>query len=383
MRRPLVAELAAGQDRGVRVPYIDFPAQFSAHRDEILGAIERVLERGDFILGGDVEAFEEEFARLSGVRHAIGVGNGTDALLLALRTLGIGAGDEVITVANSWISTAASIALVGARPVFVDVREDFLIDPAQVERAITPRTKAILPVHLTGRCADVETLGAIAKRRGISLIEDAAQAAGAHMNGRPAGSLGEIGCFSFHPLKNLNAVGDGGMVTTNNDEWATRVRSLRNHGLRSRDEVAHWGRNSRLDTIQAAVLRVRLKHLPEVIALRQRNAAGYRGRLSSVVRCPIDRSQDVATYHLFMIQCDAREDLKRFLAAQGIETKVHYPTPLHLQPCSAALGYQRGDLPVTEAQAQRILSLPVHEHLSEEQVEWVSQSIRAFYGGCQ
>lgn len=373
--------LDAAPQQQLRVPYTDLPAQFAAHREEVLEAIERVLTRGDFILGREVEAFEEAFASRCGVRHAVGVASGTDALILALKALGIGPGDEVITPPNSWISTTSSIIHAGARPVFADVRDDFTLAPASVEAAVTTRTKALMPVHLTGRCADMDALGAIARRGNLAIIEDAAQAVGARVRGRPAGSMGTVGCFSLHPLKNLSGIGDGGMVTTNEDALADRLHLLRNHGLKNRDEAILWGLNSRLDTLQAAVLRCRLRRLDDVIEARRRHAARYQASLSSLVTCPKDRADEYATYHLFMIQCDDRDGLKRFLAERGIDTRIHYPTPIHLQPCSVGLGHREGEFPVAEAQAKRILSLPVHQHLSEEQAATVAHAVTDFYGG--
>jgi len=371
---------ASDAQPAVRIPYTDFSSQWAVDGAEVLQAIEQVLRRGDFILGKDVEVFEQECAVVCGVAHAIGVSSGTDALLLALKALGIGPGDEVITPPNSWISSTSSIVWAGATPVFADVGENFLIDPARVEAAITPRTKAIMPVHLTGRCADTGAIGALARRHGLAVIEDAAQAVGARdAAGRLAGSLGTVGCFSLHPLKNLSGMGDGGIVTTNDDALAQRIRLLRNHGLRSRDEVVVWGWNARLDTVQAAALRCRLKRLAAVTEARRRHAAFYQARLSSVVTCPVDRTGEYAIYHLFMIQCDRRDALKQFLTQRGIETKIHYPMPIHLQPCSASLGYRRGDLPVAEAQAQRILSLPVHHALSEDDVASVASAVLEFY----
>ena len=363
----------------LRVPYTDFPAQFEEQRGEIMEALERVCWRGDFILGKEVEEFERAFAAFCGVAQAIGVASGTDALILALKALGIGSGDEVITPPNSWISSTSSIALVGARPVFADVTEEFTIDPERVEAAITPRTKAIMPVHLTGWCADMGAICAIAARHGVAIIEDAAQAVGARSNGRPAGSLGTIGCFSLHPLKNLSGIGDGGIMTTDDEGLGQRIRLLRNHGLKTRDEAVLWGLNSRLDTVQAAVLRGRLKRLSHVIETRRRYAAQYRRRLSSLVVCPVERPAEYASYHLFMIQCETRDALKRYLAERGVDAPIHYPTPLHLQPCCAGLGYRSGDFPMAESQARRILSLPIHQHLSEEQIDYVSKVVVEFY----
>jgi dTDP-4-amino-4,6-dideoxygalactose transaminase len=365
----------------VRVPYTDFPAQFAAQREELLRAVAAVLERGDFILGEAVAAFEREFAALCGVRHAVGVANGTDALVLAMKALGVGAGDEVITPPNSWISSTSSIVLAGARPVFADVGADLLIDPERVEAAITPRTRAIMPVHLTGRCADMARLAAIARRHHLLILEDAAQAAGAQFQGRAAGSFGRAACFSLHPLKNLSAMGDGGVVVTDDDAVAASLRLLRNHGLKNRDEVAQWGWNSRLDTLQAAVLRPRLAALPAIIAARRRHAAAYREALSGVVVTPQERADERATYHVFVIQCDRRDALQRFLAERGIEAKIHYPIPIHLQEAARGLGCRAGDLPMAETQARRILSLPIHQHLADAQRDAVIEAIRAFYGG--
>ena len=365
----------------MRVPFTNFPAQFEADREEILQTVERVLRRGEYILGPEVGAFEQAFATLCGVRHAIGVGSGTDALILALKAVGIGPGDEVIVPPITWISSASSVALIGATPVFVDVREDFLIDPTKIEAAVSPRTKAIMPVHLTGRCADMEAIHAIAARHGLAVIEDAAQAAGARDNGRPAGSLGTVGCFSLHPLKNLSGMGDAGIVTTDDEALAQQMRLLRNHGIRGRHEFVVWGWNSRLDSVQAAILGCRLKRLGQITEQRRRHAARYQAALASLVACPVDRPDEHAIYHLFMIQCEAREGLRRWLAERGIDARVHYPVPIHLQPCSASLGYREGDFPVAEAAARRMLSLPVHQSLAEHDVEYVIESVRAFVRG--
>jgi dTDP-4-amino-4,6-dideoxygalactose transaminase len=360
------------------VPYVDFGAQFRHSREAQLGAIERVLAKGNFILGDEVEAFEREFAALCGTKHAIGVANGTDAIILALKALGVGPGDEVVTAPNSWISTAAAVVHVGARPVFADVGSDQNLDPERLEAAITPRTKALLPVHLTGRCADMTAINAIARRRGIPVIEDAAQAVGAEHRGRRAGSLGRVACFSLHPLKNLNAAGDAGVMTTDDDELAAQLRLLRNHGLKTRDDVVVWGWNSRLDAVQAALLRVRLGELSWVTETRRRIAARYRERLSSLVECPPERPEERNVHHLFVIQTDRRDELRAFLEERRIETKVHYPIPIHLQPAARDLGYARGDFPVCERQAARILSLPVHQWLTDAQIDKVCGAIADF-----
>jgi dTDP-4-amino-4,6-dideoxygalactose transaminase len=350
-------------------------------RHDILAALERVLSNGDFILGEEVDIFERRFAQLCGVKYAVGVASGTDALILALKSLGIGPGDEVITAPNSFVASAASIVSAGACPVFVDVRHDMNMDPNLVEAAITSRTRAILPVHLTGKCADMGPLLEIAEHRGLYVVEDAAQAAGAQHKGRKAGSFGILGCFSFHPLKNLNAIGDGGIITTNDDSLAERLRLLRNHGLHHRDEVVMWGVNSRLDSIQAAVLNCRLDKLKEITEKKRRFAEMYRTALCHLVECPSESADEYAVYHLYVIQCDHRDKLKDFLENRGIDSRVHYPIPIHLQECSSGLGYKQGDFPVCERQSKRILSLPVHHCLADAQVDYVCESIADFYQG--
>lgn len=363
----------------MRVPYVDFPAQFKATRPEVLRAVEKVLARGNFILGDEVREFEKRFARLCGVRHAIGVANGTDALILAFKVLGIGPGAEVITAPNSFIASASSVVLAGARPVFVDVRTDLNMDPGLIERAITSRTKAILPVHLTGKCADMDPILRIARRRKIHVIEDAAQSICSAYRRRKAGSFGILGCFSLHPLKNLNAAGDAGVITTNDARLCEKLMLLRNHGLKTRDIVSVWGYNSRLDTLQAAILNCRLNHLEKTIRRRREIAKRYRAALSGWVECPAVSPHEYHTYHVYVIQCDRRDALQAALDRKGIETKVHYPIPLHLQPCSSGLGLKTGDFPVCERLAGRILSLPVHQYLTNAQVDRVCRAIIDFY----
>lgn len=363
----------------MRVPYVNFTKQFEESREETMAAIEAVMRRGDFILGREVTEFENEFAKLCGVKHALGVANGTDSLIICMRILGIGPGDEVITTSNSWISSASSIALIGAKPVFVDVASDQNMDPMLLEKAITRKTKCIMPVHLTGRSARMPEILAIAKKHGIPVLEDAAQAAGASVAGIKAGAGGLFGSFSLHPLKNLNATGDAGIITTSDDEMAVQIKKWRNHGMRNRDEIDFWGYNSRLDTVQAAILLPRLRRLPEVIEKRRALAKRYVAGLSEIVECPVERDDEFHTYHVFVIQCDRRDELQAFLLAKGIDTKVHYPIPIHLQKAAEGLGYKRGSLPVTERQMGRILSLPINQFLTEQQIDLVIESIRAFY----
>ena len=363
----------------MRVPYVDLAGQYRAQRDELLAAVEGVLESGWYIGGDAVSRFEASFAELCGATHAVSVANGTDALIITLKALGIGPGDEVITVPNSWISSASCIALVGARPVFVDVRDDQNLDPDRLEAAITPRTRAVLPVHLTGRCADMAPIAEICERHDLELIEDAAQAVGAGYHGRRAGSLARVACFSLHPLKNLAAAGDAGVITTSDDELAASLRLLRNHGLVSRNEAVRWGFNSRLDALQAAILQTRVPLLDSIVATRRRNAQVYRAALGELVRCPSDAPGCFDVYHLFVIQTPRRDELRSFLTDRGVETAIHYPKPIHLQPAAASLGYGVGSFPVVERQAGEILSLPVHQGLREAQARFVADSVVAFF----
>jgi dTDP-4-amino-4,6-dideoxygalactose transaminase len=363
-----------------RIGYVDLPAQFEEERAEILRAVEGVFRRGDFIGGEAVAKLEAELALYLGTPYVVTLNSGTDALILAMKALDIGAGDEVITPPNSFVASTAAIIAVGALPVFADVLPDQNIDPAAVEAAVTPRTKAIMPVHLTGRMADMNSLMAIARRHSLAVIEDCAQAVGSTYDGRMSGAIGTLGCFSAHPLKNLNAAGDAGFVVTAGAELAARIRRLRNHGLVNRSDVQEWGAVSRLDTLQAEVLRIRLRHLPSVIERRRRNAARYLGALEGLpVFIPPCRTIEFNTFHTFVVQTDRRDELKKFLAGKGIETAIHYPVPIHLQPAAAHLGYRRGAFPVTEQQAERILTLPVNQFLSAPDIGYICAHLREFF----
>jgi dTDP-4-amino-4,6-dideoxygalactose transaminase len=365
------------------IPFVNLAAHHRALKDDLLAAVERVLEHGQFILGPEVAELERRFAELCGVRHAVGVSSGTDALVLALRALDIGPGDEVITPANSFISTASAIMLVGARPVFVDSGEDLNIDVSRIEPAISLRTRALLPVHLTGRPADMVPLLEIGRRHRLHVIEDAAQAAGATYGGRPVGSLGTIGCFSFHPLKTLSACGDGGLVATNDSGIDERLRVMRNIGLKSRDECVVWSGNSRLDTLHAAMLLVKMRYMEQWIEARRANARAYCRLLAGIpqVRLPVVRPNERVVYHTFVIHAERRDALARFLAARGIKTAVHYRVPIHLHPVARGLGYQRGAFPVSERQADEILSLPISPELTPDALVYVAANIQEFYAG--
>jgi dTDP-4-amino-4,6-dideoxygalactose transaminase len=368
--------------RRIEVPYTGFSQQFGDEKEELLAIVAATLEKGDYILGQAVRDFEDRVSELCQVRSAVGVASGTDALVLALKALEIGEGDEVVTVANSWISTASCIALVGAKPVFVDIRDDLNIDPGLIESVINAKTKAIIPVHLTGRPAAMSEITALAAKHGLYVIEDAAQAVGAKYKGVSVGGLGDIGCFSLHPLKNLNACGDGGIVTCSDAKWVDRLRLLRNHGLIDRDHVEMWGHCSRLDTLQAAILLSRLERLSVIEQARRDNAAFYNDRLAEYVGVPHSGEGEHHVYHTYIIQTDRRDELSGYLKERGISAKVHYPVPIHLQKAAEYLGYRRGDLPKTEELGDRILTLPVHQFLTEEQKEHVVDSIASFFTDC-
>jgi dTDP-4-amino-4,6-dideoxygalactose transaminase len=372
---------AASRDNVARtVPFLNFPAQYAEERDALTAAITRVFEKGDFVGGAEIEAFEHDVAAYSGAKYAVALNSGTDALIYALSALGIGRGDEVITPSNSFVASTAAIAHLGATPVFADVLDDQMIDPAAVEAAITPRTKAIMPVHLTGRVASMSDLTRVARTNGLAIVEDAAQAFGSTFDGRFAGTIGEAGAFSAHPLKNLNAAGDAGFVLTSDAAVAERIRGLRNHGFRDRDTALQFGFVSRMDTLQAAVLRVRLPRVAGVIARRRANAALYDAQLDrTAVFASPDAAEVFNTYHLYVIQIDRRDELQAHLTARGIATKVHYPVPIHLQPAAAGLGYGRGSLPMTERQADRILSIPINQFLASDDVAYVAAAINEFY----
>ena len=364
-----------------KVKYVDLPKQ--ANVEAILTDIKEILlKTGQFTLGQPVAEFEARFAGLCKTKYAVGLNSGTDALFLALKALNIGSGVEVITAPNSFFATAAVIAIAGAKPVFVDVNNEYNIDAELIERAITHRTKAILPVHLTGNPADMPRIMNIARRHNLHVIEDAAQAVSATIDGQPTGSFGIAGGFSFHPLKNLNVWGDGGITTTNSRELSDRLKLIRNHGLKTRDEVEVFAYNSRLDTLQAIVANQLLNVLDAITEARIKNARAYDDGLSDMsdhITLPPRKSNVKQVFHTYVIQARERNKLGAYLAEKGIETKVHYPVPLHLQPASKYLGYQEGDFPVCEAQAKTILTLPVHQHLTDDQIACVIDNIRKFY----
>lgn len=363
------------------VPYTAFPLKNAAIKQQLLQAFEAVLDSGRYIMGPECAAFEREFADYCQAKQATGMANGTCALHLALRDAGVGAGNEVITVSNSFIATAASIAHAGGRPVFVDVLPDLNIDSAKIEAAITSKTKAIIPVHLTGRPARMREVMAIAKKHNLFVLEDAAQAVGAKLAGRRVGSWGDAACFSLHPLKNLHAFGDGGMMTSNNPEFCERVAKRRNHGLKNREQCDFWGFNCRLDEVQAAVLRVQLRELDRWTEERRRLAARYNEMLKPFVAVPVERPDEYHVYQTYVVQCARRDALRQFLVNNGVEALVHYPVPIHLQPAAKELGYTAGDLPVTMQVCASILSLPLYPGLTEAQQDTVAGCFTKFYRG--
>ncbi|MBT3358089.1 MAG: DegT/DnrJ/EryC1/StrS family aminotransferase [Rhodospirillales bacterium] len=362
------------------IPFVDLRAQLDSIRADIDLAMAGVMETSSYIRGPALGAFEAGFARLVGADFAFGVGSGTDALHLAVRALGIGPGDEVITVANTWISTAFAASYVGADVVLVDIDPDtYQMDPACLMAAITPKTKAVIPVHLFGHPAPMDEIMAICRPRGIAVIEDVAQAPLAEAGGRQVGTIGDIGCYSFYPSKNLGCFGDGGAVVTNDPALAERLRRLANYGQSGHFDHEMVGYNSRLDTLQAAVLNAKMPHLPAWTDARRRAATWYAEALKDLpVKCPVEAAGARAVYHLYVIQVDDRDECMAYLRDHGVMAQIHYPQPIHLQPCYAGLGYGPGTFPVTEAAAQRILSLPMYAELTQDQIGIVADTLGAF-----
>jgi dTDP-4-amino-4,6-dideoxygalactose transaminase len=366
----------------MQVPFLNPGAQTAALRDELLQAVTEVLDHGHFILGPRVAALEQEVAAFVGAGKGIGVNSGSDALTLALRALDVGPGDEVITTPFTYIAPAESIHQVGARTVFADIDpRTFLLDPAEVERRITPRTKALIPVHLFGQAAPLGPLKALAARHGLRIVEDCAQSIGATWEGRGTGSVGDIGCFSFYPTKNLGADGDGGMCVTSDEALARKLKMLRVHGIERRYYHDLHGYNSRLDELQAAILRVKLPRLAAWNAQRAGWAARYLEGLADLpVDLPVTAPGNTHAWHVFALQCDRRDELQAHLAAHGVPTLIYYPLPLHLQRCNEGQGWSVGDYPVSEAVSRRILPLPMYPELTEGQVDWVIARVREFFG---
>jgi len=373
-------ERPTSQGLGVRVPFSYLPQQF-ADPEPIFARLREVIATADFTLGAPLAEFESRFAQLVGSRHAIGVNSGTDALRLCLKAADVGPGDEVITTANTFIATVGAIAAVGARTVFVDCTDDFCMDVSQVESAITPRTKAVIPVHLTGAMVDMPRLLAITQRHAVPVIEDACQGIKSSLDGRAAGSWGLAGTFSLHPLKFLNIWGDGGVITTDDEDLARPLRLLRNHGLESRDVVIMLGENSRLDTVQAVVALHVLDQAEWISSARQKNAAFYDEVFAAIPQIKLPpRDRRVAhSYVTYQVLAERRDELLEYCIARGVDCKIHYPIPLYAQEGLRHLGYAPGRFPVTDRHARTALTIPVHQYLTPDQLSLVADTIAQFY----
>ena len=371
-----------GERMAMRVPLLDLTRQYNSIKGEIDRAIQKVLDHGRFIMGPELEEFETSLAEYCEVSNGIGVASGTDALLLSLRALGVGPGNEVITSAFTFFSTAGVISRLGARPVFVDIDpKTFNLDPGKLADAITDKSRLIVPVHLFGQIAEMDEISSIAEENGLDIVEDAAQAIGATYKGRKAGNLGQAACFSFFPSKNLGAYGDAGFIATNDDDLADVMRRLRVHGARPKYHHSIIGYNSRLDTTQAAVLLVKLKHLPAWHEARRMKAARYNDFLKDVdqVITPFVHPHNYHIYHQYTIVVEDRDGLKEFLKSRQIGVDTYYPLPLHLQECYRDLGYKKGDLPVCEELSGKVISLPVFPELTDGEQQFVADSIKEYY----
>jgi dTDP-4-amino-4,6-dideoxygalactose transaminase len=364
----------------MKIPLVDLKAQYESIKEDVQKAISHVLETSQFVLGEEVEAFEEEFARYCETRCAVGLNSGTSALFLALLALGVGPGDEVITVSQTFIATAEAITWTGARPVFVDIDEKtFTMDPSVVERAVTKKTKVILPVHLYGHPADMDPILSVAKKYDLAVLEDACQAHGALYKGKRVGGFGKAACFSFYPGKNLGAYGEGGAVVTDDSALAVRIKKLRNHGGLRKYEHELIGTNARLEGIQGAILRVKLPYLDRWNELRRQHAVRYRALLKDLdMILPQEASYAKSVFHLYVIRTRERDRLNAYLNERGVSSLIHYPVPNHLLPFFRNLGYSEGDLPVTEKVLKEVLSLPIYPELTEEQLRYIAETIQSF-----
>lgn len=371
--------VALKQRMEVKFSYLD--RQF-ANVDDYLADVRELVLSGDFTLGSPVTEFEQRFAALTQMPYAIGVNSGTDALILPMKLLGIGPGDEVITAANTFIATVGAIAMTGATPVFVDSDEGYVIDPTKIEAAITPRTKAILPVHYTGNVADMPAIMEIAKKHNLVVVEDACQSIGGMRDGKMVGSWGEAAAYSLHPLKNLNVWGDSGMVVTRSKELDEKLRLFRNHGLVNRDEVAMYGHNSRLDSLQAVIGNRLIDQTSFITNTRIANAnrldAAF-AELSEFIHIPTRHENVKRVYHLYILRVERRDELLAYLHKNGVEAKVHYPIPMHLQKAAENLGYKEGDFPVAENDSKVSITFPAHQHLTSDEIDYMIDCVRDFY----
>jgi dTDP-4-amino-4,6-dideoxygalactose transaminase len=364
----------------MKIPYVNTNLQWKKEKNDLLRIIDKTLQSDDWVGGKNIEIFEKNIAKVCNTKFAVSLNSGTDALTLGLHLLGVRRGDEVITTPNSFIASTAVIVHLGAKPVFVDVSEDQNINPELLEKAITKKTKAIMPVHLTGRISEMFEILKIAKKYNIPVIEDAAQAIGSLYHKRPSGSLGNIGCFSAHPLKNLNAAGDAGYLTTNSNYIYKKVIELRSHGMVDRNKVKNFGYVSRMDNLQAAILNYRLKNLNNVIARRRKNVELYKKYLDlQKIFIPAEKKYQFNSYHTFVIQVDKRDELKNYLKKNNIATAIHYPVPIHLQPAAKKFGYKKGSFKNTENQSKKILTLPINQYLENKEIKKISEKINSFF----
>jgi dTDP-4-amino-4,6-dideoxygalactose transaminase len=363
----------------MKIPFVSIDRQYNSLKNEFIDTFHKIGASGQYIMGDVLDQFEKEIADYCGTDFALGLANGSDALFLALKAMGVGEGDEVITCPNSFIASAWVIEAAKAKTVFVDCAKDYNIDFSLIEQAITPATKAIIPIHLTGRPAPMNEITTLAEKFGLYVLEDSAQAIGAKYHGNRVGSLGDAAGFSLHPLKNLGVLGDGGVFTTNNEELYKSVKKLRNHGLKNRDECELWGFNSRLDSLQAGLASIKLKKLDSWNNRFREIADFYRDNLKDIVITPSDKSYEEPVYHNFVIRVDPRDALMTYLNSKGVDTKIHYPIPIHLQECAKNLNYKKGDFPNTELFASQMISLPIYPELTDNEIEYVVKAIKSFF----
>jgi len=370
----------------MQIKLVDLNKQYRSLEEEILNAIKDVLAKGSYILGQNVSSFEEELARYCDVKYAVGVASGTDALELSLRALGLNPGDEVITTPFTFIATAEAIAKVGAKPVFADIQPGtYNIDPLEFKKKITPKTKAVIPVHIYGQPCDMDRLMEISKEYNLKVIEDCCQAIGAEYKGKKVGGFGDTGCFSFFPSKNLSTYGDGGMIVTPSTELSSLLKMLRTHGSKNKYFHLYEGMNSRLDELHAAILRVKIRHIDEWNNMRRLAAAKYNERFKKYnvppkVVCPVSAPDVKHVYHVYGIQAENRDSLKDYLQQNGVQTGIHYPLGLHLQEVYKSFGYKKGDFPITERVCEAIISLPMYPELTTEEIDYIVKTIARFYG---
>jgi len=362
----------------MKIPYVNLSYQSSKIKNELVSIFKKVLKDGEYVGGKEVEKFEKNISKFCKSKYAVALNSGTDALTLALHVCGVRRGDEVITTPNSFIASTAVIVHLGAKPIFVDVLPDQNIDPDKIEKAITKKTKCIMPVHLTGRVADMLKIVKIAKKYNLKIIEDSAQSIGSKLNNIYSGTFGDIGCFSAHPLKNLNAIGDAGYLVTNNLKYYKKIKDLSNHGMTNRNKVKSFGYVSRMDNLQAAILNFKLSSLNKIILQRRKNFQIYKDNLSNKIFFPLEKKIEFNSYHTFVIQVNKRDALKKYLSKKGVDTSIHYPIPIHMQPAAKKLGYKKGDFPITEKQSKKIISLPIHQNLKGNEIIRICWLINKF-----